>query len=130
MAMQVAECFSKVAELAIALGVEGINKLPGCWEHHVDDHWLIKVNGHTEPVGDIKPYEMMVWFNDWPAGIIHPITGGVIAAGTLANEDTFIAALDAAILAAGDAGLEINEERREVADDHLQRGSLFGPSHR
>ena len=101
MNISIPECFSKVAELALALGVEKINILPGCWEHQVDQHWLIKVNGHEEPINGIKPYEMMVWYNDWPAGIVHPVHGGVIAAGTLANEDTFIAALDAAILAAG-----------------------------
>ena len=95
------ECFYKVAELALALGVEKINTLPGCWEHQVDEHWRIKVNAREEPIDDIKPYEMIVWFNGWPAGIVHPVHGGVIAAGALANEDTFIAALDAAILAAG-----------------------------
>ena len=100
MVMRVAECFSKVAELAIALGVEGINKLPGCWEHQVDEHWRIHVNGHMELVDGIKPYEMMVWFNGWPAGIVHPVLGGVIAVGEIANEDTFIAALDAALDAA------------------------------
>ena len=102
--MKVAECFGKLAELAMALGVEGINKFPGCWEHQVDEHWIIKVNGHQVPVDGIQPYEMMVWFNGWPAGIVHPIHGGVIVAGATANEDTFITALDAAILAAVAAG--------------------------
>ena len=101
MTMRVAECFGKVAELAGALGVQGINTLSGCWDHQVDEYWLIKVNGHRETIDRIQPYEMMIWFNGLPAGIVHPIRGGVIAAGELVNEDTFIAALDAAILAAG-----------------------------
>ena len=95
------ECFLKVANLALALGVEKINILPGCWEHQVDGHWRIKVNGHTEPIDGINPHEMMVWFNGWPVGIIHPIAGGVIAAGPLAKENTFIAALDAALAEGG-----------------------------
>ena len=33
-------------------------------------------------------------FNGWPAGIIDPM-GGIIAAGAAANEDTFIAAIEA-----------------------------------
>ena len=104
MNIPIPECFSKVVDLMLALGVEGINTLPGCWEHQVDEHWLVKVNGHKEPIDDIQPYEIMVWFNGWPAGIIHP-NRGVIAAGALANEDTFIAALDAAILAATEGNL-------------------------
>ena len=103
MKVPIPECFSKVADLGLALGVEKIFLLPGCWEHQVDEHWCIKVNGHMEPIDGIPPHHMMVLFNGWPAGIIHPTDGGVIAAGTLANEDTFIAALDAAILAVGDA---------------------------
>ena len=103
MNIPIPECFSKVVDLMLALGVEGINTLPGCWEHQVDEHWFIKVNGHKEPIDNIQPYEMIVWFNGWPAGVIHP-DRGVIAAGTLVNEDTFIAALDAAILAAEAGG--------------------------
>ena len=100
MKIAIPECLLKVADLALALGVESYTTLPACWEHQVDEHWLIKVNGHKETIDGIEPAWMMVWFNGWPAGSVHPVLGGVIAAGEIANEDTFIAALDAAILVA------------------------------
>lgn len=40
--------FALMMELAKALGVGGISKMPGCWEHDVGDTRLV-VNGHMEP---------------------------------------------------------------------------------
>ena len=99
--MQLPVCLLKIADLALALGVESYNTLPGCWEHQMDEHWFIKINGHKEAIDGIGPSWMIVWFNGWPAGNVHPVLGGVIAKSKSVNEDTFIAALDAAILAAG-----------------------------
>lgn len=96
----IAEAYSKVAELAHALGVQNLSKLPGCWVHQVNALWTIKVNPHGETVDGIRPFEMYIEFTGWPAGIIHPTNGGVIAAGVKANEATFIAAVDAAIVRA------------------------------
>ena len=62
----------------------------------VDDRWVVKVNGHREQVESVPPFSALLEFNGWPAGIIDPF-GGTIAAGELANEDTFIAAMEAAI---------------------------------
>ncbi len=91
------ECFNKVAELAIKLGVTPLNKHSGCWEHTVDDQWSIKLNPHNTEIDNIPPFHMSVYYNGWPAGVISPTQGGVIAAGTSANEDAFIEALDEAI---------------------------------
>lgn len=100
MTEMVSECFAKVSELAITLGVHPINRLPGLWIHAIDHHWLIQVNGHRQQVDDVPAFCMLVKYNGWAAGLIHPLTGGVIAGGALANEDTFIEAIDQAIVEA------------------------------
>jgi hypothetical protein len=98
--VQVMEAFAKIAALGCALGVRDINKLPGCWEHQVDKQWWISLNGHKETIKnsddfDVPPFHAAIKYNGWPAGLISP-AGGVIAAGSRANENTFIAALEAA----------------------------------
>lgn len=98
--MRIAESFYKMADLVLALGVKNINQLPGCWEHHVDKHWWIAVNAHAKAVVNshgttVPAFSMYIEFDGWPAGICDA-GGGTIAAGALANEDTFIAALEAA----------------------------------
>jgi len=104
--LEVCEAFVRMAELAGALGVSRINELPGCWEHQVDAKWWISVNGskdlrrNSDGI-ELSPFSMAVKFNGWPAGIID-LAGGVIAAGECANEDTFIAALQAATQAASE----------------------------
>lgn len=99
------EAFTRVCDLALALGVKSIKDLPGCWEYQVDEHWWIAVNGHNGATrcakgADVPPFRCYVEFNGWPAGIIDPY-GGTIVAGEAANEDAFIAALDKAIEAVG-----------------------------
>jgi hypothetical protein len=92
-----------MAELAIALGVKPLPEHDGCWEHQVDKRWFIAVNGHQEPrlirkhptAPALNPYNVYVEYNGWPAGIFDP-SGGCIAAGEGANENTFIQALVAA----------------------------------
>jgi hypothetical protein len=109
--MEIKEAFMAVVELAEALGVERIDRLPGCWEHKVDAQWFIAVNGHTTPkairgfaggaaampgeVLFIDPLHVYLEFNGFPAGIIG-MRSGLLAAGSAANEDTLIAALRAA----------------------------------
>jgi hypothetical protein len=97
---QLMEAFARIADLGCALGVRDINKLPGCWEHQIDKQWWIALNGHREPMKDshgfeVPPFSAAVEYNGWPAGIIDP-SGGIIAAGSCANENTFIDALIAA----------------------------------
>ena len=57
--------------------------------------WKVTVNATDETVDDyLPPLNIAVEFNGWPAGVIGP-DGGVIAAGRLANEEAFIAAMKA-----------------------------------
>ena len=91
------ECFAKVAELAIALKIPPLNQLTGIWMYQVDEEWGIKVNGHDHEIDGVPAFHMLVEYNGWPAGVIHPATGGVIASGSHANEYTFISALEANI---------------------------------
>jgi len=89
-----------IADLGAALGVSRINELPGVWTHEVDDHWTIALNGHKEPKEheslSIPPFHCTVWYNGWLAGLFNAF-GGTIAAGSVANEDTFCEALRRAI---------------------------------
>jgi hypothetical protein len=98
----VSELMLAIMELAERLGVSKINELPGCWEHRVDEHWWIALNGHREETlcengTSVPPFHAYIEFNDWPAGLVG-LNGGAIAAGTIANEDSLLAALrDAAV---------------------------------
>lgn len=105
MSEPISEAFTLIVALAEALGVRRINGLDGCWTQSVDATWWVALNGHAEqcaaktPDGfaiDVPPYHASLMYNGFPAGIIGP-RGGIIAAGSCANEDTFCAALQAAI---------------------------------
>lgn len=100
MAERLLEAMGLVAELAAVRGVSHINKLPGCWECVVDEQWTLAMNGHREATKwkDVllQPFHVALEFNGWPAGVFSP-QGGVIAAGELANENTFCGALKTAI---------------------------------
>lgn len=95
------EAFVRVAELCEARGEHPLSRYEGCWECVVDQHWKLAVNGHPEPkkcgLSDtaIEPFHCYVTFNGWPAFIFNPYGGGG-AAGAIANEDAFIAAVKAA----------------------------------
>jgi hypothetical protein len=93
--------FTLLADLALKDGVAPINKLPACWERQVDEHWWIAVNAQKEKVkcskgAEIEPFHCYVEFNGFPAGVFTPF-GGIIAAGSVANEETFAAAIEAEI---------------------------------
>lgn len=108
MAERYCAAFVHVIELCDALGVSKINALPGCWEHQIDDQWWVAVNAKKQPVVTsrgytVEPYDCFVEYNGFPAGSFNP-GGGILAAGEAANEQTFIAAVRAAI-----------ERAREVA---------------
>jgi hypothetical protein len=96
------EAFDKIAALGCLAGAAPLSQFAACWEYQVDAQWRIAVNGHDVPkktaddVQTVAPFECYVEYNGWPAGSFNPY-GGVIAAGSCANEDAFIAALDAEI---------------------------------
>ena len=99
---QVCTAFARIADLACALGKIPMSRFENCWEHQIDKHWWIAVNGHktkkkTSNGVEVSPFNCYVEFNGFPAGIFDPVNGGVIAAGKLANEETFIKAIESQI---------------------------------
>lgn len=101
---QVSEAFDKIAALALKTGVKDLRSL---WLHKVDEKWTVAINGadealRAEPEGmmgaTIEPFNAAVWYNGWLAGSLSPLEG-IFAAGSGANEDSFIEALDRAIAA-------------------------------
>lgn len=99
--IQLPEAFSVIVDLAMHDDIESINELEGCWHRRIDDRWYIAVNGHDEPI-KVEPHEMMgatvppfeaaIFYNGWLAGLVGP-SGGAIAHGEAANEDSFIQAV-------------------------------------
>lgn len=98
--MPVEEALARFWELAGTLrkkdGVEPLGNLAGLWIRKVDERWLFKANGHREAIDNVPPFSIYVEYNGWPAGVIDP-GGAAFAAGTLANIQTFNAALEACI---------------------------------
>lgn len=112
---------AKLAELVLAAGGAPLNKHEGCWEHQLDEHWWIAWNGHREDrscsrAASVPPFHCFVEYNGWPAGLIQPY-GGIIAAGAAANENTFIAAIEAALskLKQGSSTVECRAHNPEAA---------------
>src|SRR5271165_6748419 len=91
-----ADLLSEFWDLLIKLhekdGVQPLSLHPGLWERKIDDKWEIRANGHKEPIEHVPPFSIYVKFNGWPAGVIDP-SGSCFAAGSLANLETFNAAL-------------------------------------
>lgn len=98
------EPMALIAEMAARLGVNGINELPGCWEHTFEqggNEWFLALNGHREAVecsqgASVDPFHAYVQCNGWPAGVMNPFDG-IMAAGAAVNEDVFVEALQAEI---------------------------------
>ena len=91
--------FMAIAEAARVLKAAPIKDK--IWELRLDKHWEFAVNGHATKqkvtLGsgvqhEVEPYHAYVEFNGWPAGVFSPY-GGSFAAGELANEKAFCAAL-------------------------------------
>jgi hypothetical protein len=95
--VNMSESFFEICQLADRLGVSNIGNMTGCWEHAVDEHWWMAINGHASEMkcsrgATVPAFHAYIEYNGWPAGFISP-NGGIIAAGAAANEDAFIAAL-------------------------------------
>lgn len=50
-----------------------------------DDGWGVTLNATADTLDDVEPFNSTVTWNGFPAGIVAP-NGGVLAAGSLANE--------------------------------------------
>lgn len=93
------EAYCAVVDLGLALGAQPLHRHPACWECQVDEQWRVSMNGHRNPQKtttghEVPPFECLVEFNGFPAGLLSPFDG-VIAAGAAANEDAFITAVKA-----------------------------------
>jgi hypothetical protein len=98
--MRVSTIFAKAVEFGLALGWRDISSQPGCHEHQIDEQWWFAINPHGKTTkssvgADVPAYGIYFEFNGWPAGFCDA-HDGFLAAGSVANEDTLIAALDAA----------------------------------
>jgi len=97
----ISEAMAKIADLLIA------RKLPMPLRDHykgvcsikIDDTWSVAVNGHDTEKDGVPAFHASIEYNGWPAGIVG-VHGGIVCAGECANENTLIAALDAAIASA------------------------------
>lgn len=96
-AAPISEAFQLICELAHKRGARSIKDEPGLHVVKIDDHWTAKVNPHGDTVDHVLPYHIWLEWNGWPAGMIHATSGGLVAAGSLANEGTLIEAVKAAI---------------------------------
>lgn len=77
-------------EYALSQGAAKIHLLPGLWINRIDEHWLVKCNGHTETIDGVPAMSWYFEYNGWPAGMITLMGRGFIAGGELANEKTLI----------------------------------------
>lgn len=98
--MEIPEVLGKAVEFMLSHGFEDIKHLPGCAEMAIDETWWIALNGHEDTtecskgVG-VPPFSLYIEFNGWPAGVVTAY-GGTMAAGSIANEREFIAAIERA----------------------------------
>ena len=93
------DTFTLLAEVALkSLAAAGYANLKEAGELHefdVNEAWHVRMNGDLED--DAQPkWSALVSYHGWPAGLLSP-AGGMIAAGTGANEDAFRAALKEAL---------------------------------
>ena len=87
----VSEAYAAIAEMLLSLGVGRPCDIEGCWEHQIDDCWWVAANGHKEDVecstgATVPPFHFYVTSNGWPAAIIGPYGGTVLASW---DGDTF-----------------------------------------
>jgi hypothetical protein len=100
--------FATICDLCIELGYQSIKDLPGCLEHQVDKQWWFAINPHDKSIASshsvtVFPFSIYIEFNSWPFGIVN-CRGGMCGHGVIANENTLIEALKAAIVIAKAGG--------------------------
>lgn len=100
-----AEPFLAIAALAIAADAAPLHRHAGCWTAEfpcgAHDRWRVVVNGHPEPLehggATVDPFTAVVEYNGWPAAILCPVNGGIFAAGSGANVESFAASVEAEV---------------------------------
>jgi hypothetical protein len=89
----ITEVYAKAGEWLFQRGLRNLKDSPGLYRARIDKQWEIKVNAHGTEIESVPPYHFAFEFNGWPAGIVGA-TGGVIAAGEAANEETLLKAIE------------------------------------
>ena len=122
----IAEAFGAVIDYVDASVGAPLNRFPGCFEARIDAHWHIALNGHATPSTcsrgvEVEPFHCYVEFNGWPAGDLTPF-GGIIAAGGVANEDAFIAALRMATEDLLEVAAAVEDVNEAAAEERRERG--------
>jgi len=110
----ISEVYTYIALLAHSRGARNIKDSPGLYEIKIDEHWVAQMNPHEETTDNVPPYHMAIFYNGWPAGLIHGVSGGVICAGEAANEDTLLAAVRATADAEGINLVALSELEEEA----------------
>lgn len=85
------------------------------WEHKIDDHWFIKINGHGKDMEGIPPFHMTIEYDGFPAGILSPFEGTIVA-GEAVNEDAFIEAVEKKLAGLGVSMDDLFEEDSRKAE--------------
>lgn len=92
--------FGPLCRIALARGEAPIYGT--VWECIIPDpdgretpRWRCRVNATGDTVDAIPPYHVGVEWYGWPAGLLHLVAGGILAAGSEANIDTLMADLNA-----------------------------------
>ena len=86
------EVFILVGDLAYKRGARSIKDAPGLHDVPIDAAWRARINAHREEIDGVPGLHMAVDFNGFPAGLF-TAHGGVVAAGSMANEGALCAAL-------------------------------------
>ncbi len=81
------------------------------WENQIDEHWFIKINGHSKEMKGIPAYCMTIEYDGFPAGIISPFDGMMVS-GEVINEDALIAAMKKKLVGLGVSLDDVIEEDR------------------
>lgn len=84
-----------LVELAVNRGAKDIDKCEGLFEMKIDDVWEAKCNGHAETIDNVPSYHWSIYYNGWPAGILHVMGDGVLCNGSEGNEENLRKALKA-----------------------------------
>jgi len=105
--LPIPEVFALAVELMSRRGHHEINKLDGCCVVEVDAHWTIAMNGHPDPCDadpgrggmsvTVPPFNLVVWWHGWLAGLLTPAGGTIVSHLEGANEERLVADLQAAI---------------------------------
>ena len=105
---QLEEFWQLAADLAIRTGAAPLTKHRGAWFIRLSLEWELAINGHTHIVScsqfhhhkgapiTLPPLGCYAEFNGWPALVGDP-RAAAIAAGSVANAESLLAALRARI---------------------------------